>query len=79
MEGTKRIRLTMDLEIRADIPADACTYFIGRFGSYPGTDYVSSDAEQVEGVVLDMLHRHLPELVGDWRVKYSFVEEVESP
>jgi len=77
MEATKRFRLTIELEIRADIPADASTYFIARNGEYPGTHYVSSDAEQVEAVVLDMVYRQLPELVGDWRIKYSFIEDVK--
>ena len=78
MGTTKHFRVTIDLEIEADIPADASTYFIASDGEYPGTHYVSSDADQVESVVLDMLQRQLPELVGDWRIKYSFVEEVWS-
>jgi hypothetical protein len=77
METTKHFRLTINLEIQADIPADASTYFIARNGEYPGTHYASSDADQVEGVILDMVHRHLPELVGDWRIKHSFIEEIK--
>jgi hypothetical protein len=77
METTKHFRLSIDLEIRADIPADASIYFIAWDGEYPGTHYTSSDADQVEGVVVDMLQRQLPELVGDWRIKYPFVEEIE--
>jgi hypothetical protein len=74
METAKHFRLTIDLEIRADIPADASTYFIAQDGEYPGMYYVSSDADQVEGVVVDILQRQLPELVGEWRIKYSFIE-----
>jgi len=76
MRTTQHFRLTIDLEIRADIPADASTYFIARVGEYPGIEYVSSDADQVEGVVVDMLQRQLPELVGDWRIKYPSIEEI---
>ncbi len=76
METTKHFRLTVDLEIQADIPADASTYFIARGGEYPGIEYVSSDADQVEGVIVDILQRELPELVGDWRTKYPSIEEI---
>ena len=77
MRTTQHFRLTIDLEIRADIPADASTYFIARDGEYPGTHYVSPEAVQVEGVIVDILQRQLPELVGDWRIKYSFIEDVK--
>jgi hypothetical protein len=77
MRTTQHFRLTIDLEIRADIPADASTYFIAHDGEYPGTHYVSSDADQVEGVIVDILQRQLPELVGDWRIKYPSIEEID--
>src|SRR5687768_16066878 len=74
---TQHLRRTGDHETRADTPADPSTYFIARDGDDPGTHYVSPDADQGEGVIVDILQRQLPELVGDWRITYPSIEEID--
>jgi hypothetical protein len=75
--GTTRVRLSLELEINGDIPADACTYFIGRFGNYSGENFEAPVEDQVEQVILDMLSFQLPKLVDEWRISASFVAPID--
>src|SRR5512144_53955 len=77
--GTTRVRLTLELEINGDVVADACTYFIGRFGNYSGENLEAPVEDQAEQVILDVLDRNWPELLRSWRVVASHCEAIRSP
>jgi hypothetical protein len=66
--GRTRVRLALELEINADVAADACTYFIARFGNYSGEELEAPVEDQAERVIVDVLEHNRPELLRDWAI-----------
>ncbi len=75
-QSVTQVRLILDMEITADVPADACTYFINRYGNYLGEYFEAPAEEEVGYVILDVLEHHLGEIVGDWRINGSRIEPI---